>query len=191
MSRIGKKPVLVPSGVEVKISGQHVTVKGPKSKKPLEFTVPAPIKVSQDGNKVVVVRPDDEKKNKALHGLSRALINNMVVGVSTGFSRKMEIFGVGFGCDVQGRTFVMNIGFNAPVKMAIPEGVDIQIDQKNARGNDESAKFTLIGPDKHILGQFAANVRRVRPPEPYKGKGIRYADEHVRRKEGKPLVSGG
>lgn len=191
MSRIGKAPVAVPKGVDVKLSGQSVSVKGPKAKTPLAWVVPDGIKVKLDGDKLVVTRESELKKFKALHGLARALLNNMVKGVSVGFERKMEIYGVGFNCDVRGKDFVMNVGFNAPVTMRIPDGVEIQVEVKAARGNEEPAKFTMRGPDKQVLGQFAANLRRVKPPEPYKGKGIRYADEHIRRKEGKPLVAGG
>ena len=190
MSRIGKKPIEIPSGVKVEISGQSVKVSGPKGN--LATKCHSAIDVKVDGSAVVVENPNaNDKTKKALHGTMRALINNMVTGVSKGFKREMEIFGTGYNIKEQGKKIVLQIGFCHPVEMAIPKDVSIEIGTPATRGNDVPAKFTLSGPDKHILGQFAANIRRVKPPEPYKGKGIRYADEVVRRKAGKAFASGG
>ena len=191
MSRIGKKAIAIPSGVEVKIQDRHVSVTGPKAKTPLTWEFPKGITVAVEGKQVVVTRSSDHKQVRAFHGLTRALINNMVIGASKGFEREMQIFGVGFSCNLQGSNLVMKIGFCHDVTMAVPAGVEVKIKTPAARGNDTPAEFTVMGSDKQAVGQFAANIRRVRPPEPYKGKGIRYKDEFVRRKEGKPLVSGG
>ena len=191
MSRIGNKPISIPKGVEVQHSGRTVTVKGPKANKPMSWAYPEGITVEVGDSEIVVTRPDDSKKQRANHGLTRALINNMVVGASTGFSKQLLIYGVGYQCSVQGNTFVMKIGFCEDVVMPIPDGVAVEIKTPAARGNETPAEFTVSGPDKQVVGQFAAEIRRVRPPEPYKGKGIRYKEEYVARKEGKPLVSGG
>ncbi len=190
MSRIGKKPIDVPSGVTVDIKGQNVKVSGPNGK--LEMSCHPLIQVKTEGSQILVENntPED-REAKQLHGTMRALIDNMVVGVSKGFERKMQIFGTGYNVAEQGGNLVFQIGFCHPVEMAIPKGIKVEIEVKATRGNDVPAKFTLSGPDKHQLGQFAANIRRVRPPEPYKGKGIRYADEHVRRKVGKAFATGG
>ncbi len=190
MSRIGKKPIDVPSGVTVEIKGQTVKVSGPKGK--LEMNCHPKIKVKTEGSQVLVENETpDNREAKQLHGTMRALVDNMVTGVSKGFERKMQIFGTGYNVAEQGKKLVLQIGFCHPVEMEIPTGINVEIEVKATRGNDVPAKFTLSGCDKHILGQFAANVRRVRPPEPYKGKGIRYADEHVRRKVGKAFATGG
>lgn len=189
MSRIGKKIIVVPSGVKVDLAGAKIKVSGPKGS--LQLEGPSGIEVKVDGDQVVVVnsQPTNRQFN-ALHGTIRALINNMVIGVSAGFERKMEIFGTGYNIKEQGAKLVLQVGYSHPVEIAIPKTVKVQIETPATRGNDVPAKFTLTGFDKHELGQFAANIRRLRPPEPYKGKGIRYADEHVRRKVGKAFASG-
>ena len=189
MSRIGKKPIPIPAGAEVKIDGRKVTVKGPKGT--LSWEHPKGIKTVIEDNLVKVSRDNDTKQLRAFHGLTRALINNMVVGVTKGFEKKLEIYGMGYNCDVKGNTFVLNIGFCHPVEFEIPAGIEVDIKIKAARGNEDPAKLTIKGIDKQLVGEFAAKIRRVRPPEPYKGKGIRYEDEYVIRKEGKPMVSGG
>lgn len=175
MSRIGRKPIDVPSGVDVKIDGQHITVKGPKGT--LERDIHKDITASLDGAVINVSRPSDIKEHKALHGLTRTLINNMVIGVSDGFSKELEIQGVGYRCAKQGKDLVMNLGYSHQVIMSEIDGIKIDVPAPN--------KIVISGPDKQLVGQFAAKVREKRPPEPYKGKGIRYVDEYVQRKEGK------
>lgn len=175
MSRIGKLPIVIPAGVDVKIDGSTVTVKGPLGT--LTRTVHSNMNVAIENNEIVVTRPNDEKLNKSLHGLTRTIIANMVDGVNKGFSKELEINGIGYRAAMQGKDLVMNIGFSHQVIMAQPEGLKIEVPAPN--------KIVISGPDKQQVGQFAAEVREKRPPEPYKGKGIRYADEYVRRKEGK------
>ena len=174
MSRIGKKPIEIPAGVEVKVDGSTVTVKGPKAT--LTRDVHPNITVKVEGNEVLVERPNDQKQNRALHGLTRSLIANMVEGVNTGFSKVLEVNGVGYRAAVQGQKLTLTVGYSHPVEMTVPEGLKAEVN-----GN----KITISGADKQQVGQFAAEVREKRPPEPYKGKGIKYADEHIRRKEGK------
>ena len=175
MSRIGRNPIAVPAGVEVKVDGSTVTVKGPKGT--LTKTVHSNMKVELDGAVVKVTRPDDSNLNKSLHGLTRTLIANMVEGVEKGYSKELEVNGVGYRVSVQGKDLVLNIGFSHQVIMPAPEGITVEAPSPN--------KIVISGPDKQMVGQFAAEVREKRPPEPYKGKGIKYADEHIRRKEGK------
>ena len=175
MSRIGNLPIAIPAGVEVSVDGSTVTVKG--SKGTLTRTVNSNIGVKVEDNQIIVSRPDDNKQNKALHGLTRTLIANMVEGVNTGYQKELEINGIGYRAAMQGSELVMNIGFSHPVKMVQPEGIKIEVPAPN--------KIIISGSDKQKVGQFAAEVREKRPPEPYKGKGIKYIDEHIRRKEGK------
>ncbi len=190
MSRIGKKPIEIPSGVKVEVSGSKIKTSGPKGN--LEMSCHPSIEVKVEESNVIVDNPKpDDKVAKALHGTMRSLVSNMIEGVSKGFEKKMEIFGTGFNIKEQGNKLVLNVGFCHPVEMQIPKSVKLAVEVPATRGNEVPAKFSLSGPDKHELGQFAANVRRVKPPEPYKGKGIRYADEFVRRKEGKAFASGG
>jgi large subunit ribosomal protein L6 len=177
MSRIGNLPISVPQGTDVKIEGQVVTVKGPKGT--LERQIHELISVSLDGNTITVSRQDDTKNSKALHGLSRALINNMVVGVSSGFSKTLFINGVGYKVDLKGSELEMHLGFSHPVNFSLPDGITAKVDKQ------KEIKLTLEGYDKELLGLTAARIRAFRPPEPYKGKGIRYADEHIIRKAGK------
>lgn len=175
MSRIGRAPITVPAGVEVKVDGQHVSVKGPKGA--LEMNVAPTMKVEVEAGVVHVTRPNDDKMNRSLHGLTRTLINNMVVGVSEGFSKTLEVNGVGYRASKEGKNLVLNVGYSHQVIM--PETEDIQIDVPNPN------QIIVKGIDKQKVGQFAANVRGKRPPEPYKGKGIKYATETIRHKEGK------
>jgi large subunit ribosomal protein L6 len=195
MSRIGKKPIPVPAGVEVDLSGRQVKISGPKGN--LTWTVPTPIEVGQDEGRVVVRRPNDAPRNRALHGLSRALIANMVRGVAEGYEVKLEIYGTGYGCQVQGRKLQLNLGYSgrghsrpAQFVLDIPEGLEVDVQVPAARGNTEPARFAVRGADKQQVGQFAAEVRKLRKPEPYLGKGIRYAGEHIRRKAGKVFAGG-
>ena len=175
MSRIGRAPISVPAGVEVKVDGQHVSVKGPKGA--LEMNVAPTMKVEVEAGVVHVTRPNDDKMNRSLHGLTRTLINNMVVGVSEGFSKTLEVNGVGYRASKEGKNLVLNVGYSHQVIM--PETEDIQIDVPNPN------QIIVKGIDKQKVGQFAAEVRGKRPPEPYKGKGIKYDHEVIRRKEGK------
>ena len=175
MSRIGKIPVAIPSGVEVKVDGHVVTVKGSKGELTREFNPMMTIKV--EGEKVIVERPDDSRQAKSLHGLTRTLIHNMIVGVTEGFKKELEVNGVGYRVQKQGTNLVMNLGFSHQV--IVPETDEIKIDVPAPN------KIIINGIDKQKVGQFAAEVREKRPPEPYKGKGIKYIDEIVRRKEGK------
>ncbi len=176
MSRIGKKPIPIPSGVEVTLDGGHVTVKGPKGT--LEHDAPADITVSREGDDLIVGRPDDEREHRALHGLTRSLIANMVVGVSEGFVKELEIVGVGYRAAAAGPQHLdLQLGFSHPVTVDAPEGVEFEV--------PIPTRITVRGYDKQLVGQVAADIRKIRKPEPYKGKGIRYADERVLRKAGK------
>ena len=176
MSRIGKMPIPVPAGVTVTIgAGNEVTVKGPNGT--LSRTLHADMIIKNENNEIIVERPSEEKMHKALHGLTRTLINNMVVGVTTGFTKELEINGVGYRAQLQGKTLVMNLGYSHNVEMNAPEGVTIEVPNPNS--------IIISGADNQVVGQFAAEVREKRPPEPYKGKGIKYIDERIIRKEGK------
>ena len=175
MSRIGKKPIAVPAGVDVKIDGSTVTVKGPKGT--LTNTFNPEIIIKQEGAEIIVDRPSEDKMHKSLHGLTRTLIHNMVEGVTNGFSKSLEIEGVGYRAAKQGKNLVMNLGYSHQV--IVPEIDGITIDVPNA------TSIVVNGIDKQVVGQFAAEIREKRPPEPYKGKGIRYAGERIIRKEGK------
>ena len=176
MSRIGKAPIPVPSGVEVTINGTHVAVKGPKGS--LAWSVPDDITVTKDGDTLTVARPDDERQHRALHGMARSLVANMVVGVSEGFTKELEIVGVGYRAAAAGpRRIDLQLGFSHPVAVDAPEGVEFEV--------PSPTRITVKGFDKQLVGQVAADIRKIRKPEPYKGKGIRYADERVLRKAGK------
>ncbi len=175
MSRIGRKPITVPAGVDVVIDGSTVTAKGPKGT--LTGTFNSNITIAKDGDVINVTRPNDEKENRALHGLTRTLVANMVEGVHTGYSKTLEIVGIGYRAAMQGKDLVLTVGYSHTVTMAPPEGITIAVPAPN--------QVVVSGPDKQKVGQFASEIRGVRPPEPYKGKGIRYAGEYVRRKEGK------
>ncbi len=175
MSRIGRMPIAVPAGVTVDIAeNNHVTVKGPKGT--LERTLPAEMDIKLEGSEVIVTRPNDLKKMKSLHGLTRTLINNMVVGVTDGYTKELEVNGVGYRASKSGNKLTLNLGYSHPVEMVDPEGLESAVD-----GN----KIIIKGIDKEKVGQYAAEIRDKRRPEPYKGKGIKYADEVIRRKVGK------
>jgi large subunit ribosomal protein L6 len=190
MSRIGKKPIDIPAGVKVEVSDQIVKVSGPKGALEMKCHPKINVKLDSQNNKVVVENPSPQgRTEKALHGTTRALINNMITGVNKGFEKKMEIYGTGYGVKEQGGKLILQVGYSYPVEMKMPKSVKVRIDVAATKGNDTPAKFAVTGYDKQELGEFAANVRKVRPPEPYQGKGVRYADEHVRRKVGKALVS--
>ena len=174
MSRIGRKPITIPAGVDVKIDGQHVTVKG--AKETLELDVHPDITVKLDAGVITVERPSDEKQHRALHGLTRALINNMVVGVSEGFSKELQINGVGYKATKQGNKVVFNLGYSHPIEMVEPEGITIDV---------KDNQVIVQGADKQLVGETAAKIRSLRVPDVYKGKGIKYAGEHLIIKEGK------
>jgi len=191
MSRIGKKPVDIPKGVKFEQKGRCIKVSGPLGELQMDCHPRIKVKIDNAEGKILVEnkRPQD-RQNRQLHGTMRALIANMVIGVSKGFERKMEIYGTGYNLKEQGEKLVFQVGFCHPIGLVIPKGIKVNIDVGATRGNDVPAKFTLSGIDKCLLGQFAADIRKIRPPEPYKGKGIRYTDEHVRRKVGKAFASG-
>ena len=175
MSRIGKKPIAIPAGVDVKIDGSKVTVKGPKGE--LSYIADAAMTVAIEGSEVIVTRPSDAKEHRSKHGLTRTLISNMIVGVTEGYKKELDVNGVGYRVQKQGNNLVMNLGFSHQVIMPEVDGISIEVPAPN--------KIIISGADKQQVGQFAADVRKKRPPEPYKGKGIKYVDEHIRRKEGK------
>ena len=175
MSRIGRMPIAIPAGVTVTLDGNVITVKG--AKETLTREIHPNMHVAVENNEIIVTRPNDEKQNRALHGLTRSLIHNMVVGVTEGFKKELEVNGVGYRVAKQGKDLVMNLGYSHQVTMSETDGITIDVPNPNT--------IIISGPDKQKVGQFAAEVREKRPPEPYKGKGIRYADEYVRRKEGK------
>jgi large subunit ribosomal protein L6 len=169
-------PVVVPPGVDVDITGSHIRIKGPKGE--LEYTFSNEMDISLDGNVITVQRPSDERQHRALHGTTRAIINNMVVGVSSGFEKTIEIVGVGYRAELDGKNLVLNVGYSHPVVMEPPKGVNFEIDPR-------SRQIKVTGYDKQQVGETAAKIRKVRPPEPYLGKGIKYRDEKIRRKAGK------
>ena len=175
MSRIGKKPIVIPAGVDVKLNGSEVTVKGPKGE--LKNTFNSDMAIAIEGNEIIVTRPSDVKEHRSLHGLTRTLIANMVEGVTNGYSKELEVNGVGYRVQKQGKNLVMNLGYSHQVIMEEIPGITIEAPTPN--------KIVISGADKQMVGQFAAEVREKRPPEPYKGKGIKYVDEYIRRKEGK------
>ena len=175
MSRIGNKPVVIPAGVTIDLKDNTVTVKGLKGE--LSYTFNQNITLVQNEGEVVFTRPDDSKENKTIHGTTRAVFNNMVVGVTEGFQRELELIGVGYRAQLQGKKLVLNVGYSHPVEFTPEEGLEIEV--------PSNTKVIVKGYDKQKVGELAANIRGVRPPEPYKGKGIRYVDEFVRRKEGK------
>ena len=176
MSRIGKQPVLVPTGVDVTIDGQNLSVKGPKGTLTLDVAEPIAVGRNDDGA-IVVTRPDDERHNRSLHGLSRTLIANLVTGVTEGYTTKMEIFGVGYRVVAKGSDLEFALGYSHPVLITAPEGISFAV--------ETPTKFSITGIDKQKVGQIAANIRRLRKNDPYKGKGIRYEGEQIRRKVGK------
>ena len=176
MSRIGKKPITIPGGVSVKLAGRSVSVKGPKGE--LSWEVPLRINVSQADGSLLVARSDDNRQTRALHGLSRSLLQNMVSGVSQGFTKALEITGVGYRAQVQGSKIVFSLGYSHPVEYSLPEGIKAEVDKKQTA-------LTLSGADKQKLGQVAADIKSLRWPDAYKGKGVRYAGEHIKLKAGK------
>ncbi len=178
MSRIGRKPVEIPKSVEVNVEGTRITVKGPKGE--LDWNFPSSMSLNIEQNRILVARPDDSKPKRALHGLTRSLIANMVKGVSEGFARELEVVGVGYRVDLKGKTLVFALGYSHPVEFELPEGVTAEVD-----GKARPMKVILRGCDKQLVGQVAADIVSLRPPDSYKGKGIRYAGARIRLKPGK------
>jgi large subunit ribosomal protein L6 len=175
MSRIGKLPIPVPANVDVTIDGQQISVKGPKGT--LAHTIAEPITVEREDGVLAIKRPDDERRNRALHGLTRSLVNNLVVGVTDGYEKKLEIHGVGYRVQLKGSDLEFSLGFSHPVKVTPPEGITFVV--------EAPTRFSVQGIDKQRVGEVAANIRKLRKPDPYKGKGVRYAGEKIRRKVGK------
>lgn len=175
MSRLGKTPIIIPDKVEVKVAGGKVEVKGPKGN--LSFSLTKGISLEIEGNRLLVVKDDKVKMPRTTHGLHRALINNLITGVSKGFEKKLSLIGVGYRAQVQGQNLDLQLGFSHPMQVPIPNGLSVTV--------EKSVAILITGIDKHLVGQFAATVRSKKPPEPYKGKGIRYENEHVRKKAGK------
>jgi len=190
MSRIGTKPVEVPSGVKVELKGNQLSISGAADTLTIEIRPEIQVKYNPDASEIVVTRQNDQRFQRALHGTTRALIQNMIEGVTKGFEKKLRIFGTGYGVEQKGQNVVVQVGFAKPASLPIPAGVKLEIKTPNTRGNDIPAEFTVKGADKWAVGQFAASIRQIRPPEPYLGKGIRYADEVIKRKVGKAFASG-
>lgn len=175
MSRIGRLPITIPAGVDIKLEGTHVQVKGPKGA--LAHTFPASVKISIEGSEVVIERDSDLPRARAMHGMTRAVLNNMVMGVSAGFQKLLQIEGVGYRAEMDGKNLVLFVGYSQPKPVEPPEGISFEVENR--------VRIAVKGYDKQLVGQVAANIRKIRPPEPYKGKGIRYSTEVVRRKAGK------
>jgi len=185
MSRIGRQPIAIPDGVQVAIADGHVRVKGPKGQ--LEWDLPETINAGVEENEVRVDRPDDTRQSKALHGLCRALIANMVTGVSQGFVKGLEIHGTGYRASVEGKIFQLELGYSRPIRFPLPDGISAEVDRPMA-SSDRPIMAQISGIDKQLVGETAAKIRKLRPPEPYRGKGVRYQGEYVRRKVGKKNV---
>lgn len=181
MSRIGKKPVAIPAGVKVAVKEQSVSIEGPKGKLALNAHPLVKVAFDDKAKEITVTRPDDERFSRALHGLTRSLINNMVQGVTAGFEKKLKIEGIGYQARMDKQALLLTVGFSHPVDLKVPAGLTVEL--------PDPTTIVIKGADKQLVGQFAAEVRHVRPPEPYKGKGIRYDNEVVRRKEGKSFAS--
>jgi len=190
MSRIGKKPVPIPEKVKVAVSGNTITVEGPKGKLEWSFDRILKVVVDEAQKELRVQRPDDDRRSTALHGLTRALIANMVTGVTEGYQRGLELYGTGYSANLQGKKLVLQCGFSHAVEKTVPAGIEVQVEVAQTRGNDTPARFWVRGPDKQLVGEFAAEVRHIRPAEPYLGKGFRYMGEQIRRKAGKTFVGG-
>ncbi|HEV7214741.1 MAG TPA: 50S ribosomal protein L6 [Chloroflexota bacterium] len=188
MSRIGRQPIPVPSGVKIELLDHHVTVSGPKGTLSRSFS--EPISIEQQDGQLLVTRPNDDAEVRALHGLTRSLVANMVTGVTTGFTRSLQLTGVGYRAQLIGKNLVLQVGYSHPVEVAPPENVSFTIDQVQAQRGSES-RVHVQGIDKAAVGEIASRIRNVRPPEPYLGKGIRYTDEVIRRKAGKAGKAGG
>ena len=184
MSRIGKKPVSIPEGVNVKFDKGAVIIEGPKGSITQPIHSLMKVEINENDKQFVVIRPSEERQCKELHGLTRSLLSNNVHGVTNGFSKDLEIIGLGYNVKMQGEDLILQLGFSHPIKVKIPQGIKVEIKNQTNPG-----KLTIMGIDKQKVGQFASDIRRLRPPEPYKGKGVKYADEIIRRKAGKAVAS--
>ncbi len=191
MSRIGKKPIPIPDGIKVTISGLNVSVEGPKGKLSWTYRPEVSAQIDESTKQIVVERGSDDRMSRALHGLTRSLIANMVEGCHTGYVKSLELYGVGFGVQVQGNKFTMTCGYSHPIVMDVPAGVTVEIKTPQARGDTDPARFSISGADKQAVGEFAARIYKSRPPEPYKGKGVRYTGQYIRRKVGKAFAGAG
>ncbi len=191
MSRIGKRPIAIPDGVKVNVSGRTVTAEGPKGRLSMELRPEVDVSVDEDASELTVTPRDDGRDTKSYHGMTRSLLANIVEGVTNGFTRQLEVYGVGYGVQLQGRKLSVTAGCSHPLIFDVPEGLEVTVDVAQARGDEQPARFTISGVDKQAVGEFAADIRKTRPPEPYKGKGIRYAGEQVRRKVGKAFAGTG
>jgi large subunit ribosomal protein L6 len=191
MSRIGKQPVEIPSNVKVSLQDQTISVEGPVGKLSWTFRPEMQVAIDEGAKQITVERPNDERLNKSLHGLTRSIIANMVEGCAKGYSRELEIYGVGFTANVQGKSLNITCGLSHPAIFEIPDGLTVEVTVPQARRDDAPARFVIKGADKQAVGELAARIRRTRPPEPYLGKGIRYAGERVRRKAGKAFAGAG
>ena len=191
MSRIGKKPIPVPANVKLTLNGRLINVEGPKGKLSWEHHERMTVRIDDESKCVLVERPDDERFSRSLHGLTRSLIANMVTGVTDGYRKDMELYGVGFSVALQGQSLSLVCGYANAIVLAVPDGVAVEIGTPQARGDNDPAKFSIGGCDKQLVGEFAARCKRARKPEPYKGKGIRYAGERITRKVGKAFAGVG
>ncbi len=196
MSRLGNTPIAIPGGTTAEIKGRSVAIKGPKGQ--LSYDMPHTISAEVADGNIVVKRENDARRSRELHGLTRSLISNMVAGVNSGYERKLEIYGTGYGCNLKGNTLELNLGYmgrsvnkGPQFSIPVPAGLEIEVEVPAARGESTPAKMTVRGIEKQKVGQFAAEIRALRKPEPYKGKGVRYAGEQIKRKQGKALASGG
>jgi len=191
MSRIGKQPIPLPDGVKVSVKDGCVSVEGPVGKLQWAYRPELTVELDEVGRTVVVTRHGNDRLSRSLHGLTRSLIANMVEGCKNGFARSLEVFGVGYGVQLQGGKFTLTCGLSHPVVFDVLAGLTVEVQTPQARGDTEPARFTIRGADKQAVGEFAARIRRARPPEPYKGKGVRYAGEYIKRKVGKAFVGTG
>ena len=189
MSRVGKKPIKVPAGVKVELKGKHLTISGSKETLSLDIVPSIEVAYNAGNSEIVVTRSSDERQERAMHGTTRALIANMLNGVVKGYKKDMAIYGTGYNAKVQGDELILQVGFARPVHFPIPKGIKVDVTTPNTRGNDVPALFSITGSDKCVVGNFAATIRAKKPPEPYKGKGIRYANEVVKKKVGKAFGS--
>jgi large subunit ribosomal protein L6 len=191
MSRIGKQPIAIPDGVKVAVKDRCVSVEGPVGKLSWTHRPELAVELDEAGRKIVVSRNGDDRVSRSLHGLTRSLIANMIEGCKNGFVRALEVYGVGYGVQIQGRKFTLTCGLSHPVVFEVSADLTVEVQTPQARGDSEPARFTIKGADKQAIGELAARIRRARPPEPYKGKGVRYAGEHIKRKVGKAFVGTG
>jgi large subunit ribosomal protein L6 len=191
MSRIGKKPIPLPGNIKFTLNGRQISVEGSKGKLSWAHHERMSVRLDNETRSIIVERPDDERLSRSLHGLTRSLIANMIEGVSQGYRKDMELYGVGFSVNVQGKTFSLVCGFANAVQLKIPDGITVEVTTPSARGDNDPARFSISGISKQAVGEFAARCKRVRKPEPYKGKGVRYAGERIIRKVGKAFAGAG